>query len=178
MHGLGICIVVPFAFLVFFVVWFGIGSCFMPKRRWLVAVTSVPAFLSVLVCAAVCFDPHFVTERPLATDVVGHYALTSQTVTSGGLAVLEGERCDVELRSDGTFTATNLPPDKLGSPGANFFNTLVSGSGRWRLDVVSHGFSSEPHWGVILDSPTVKIHPMHLRRTEASLSFVSDFGRP
>ena len=50
----------------------------------------------------------------------------------------------------------------LGRLAQNFFNTLVSGSGRWRLDVVSHGFSSEPHWGIILDSPTVKIHPMHL----------------
>ena len=162
MQGLGVCIVVPLAFVVFFVAWVCVGFCFMPKRAWLDVTSSVPAFLVFLLCSAVYLDPHFVSKRPQAKDVVGHYALTSQTVVPGGLAVLGSRRCDIELRSDGTFTATNLPPDQLGSPIPNFFNTLVTGSGKWRMDVVSHGGSFDEHWGIILDSSPVNVHPIHL----------------
>lgn len=38
--------------------------------------------------------------------------LTRQTLTPDGLAALQGKRCTIELRADGTFTATNVPPWK------------------------------------------------------------------
>jgi hypothetical protein len=165
MWGLGICIVVVFAFVVFLVAWIGIGFS-LTKRKWLVVVSSVPAFLVFLVCSLLYLDPHFVASRPPDADVAGYYKLTSQTVIDGGLAAFGDRPCDIEVRPDGTFTATNLPPDELGSPVV--LNKLVTASGKWRLDVVSYGGSSPlggslpQHWGIVLDSSPVNIHPIHL----------------
>lgn len=166
MNGLGICVGVALAFLAFFVVWVTVGVCIKRKPGCLFVAASLPAFTLVYLCMAIYLDPHFVTQPPQITDVVGHYTLTAQTVTAGGLSVLRGEPCDIELRADGTFTARNFPPDRVDSPGPNFFNTLRAGSGTWQTAVVgsSATFTTSPtrHWGITLDSQTGKMHPIWL----------------
>jgi hypothetical protein len=167
MWGLGICIVVVCTLVVFLIAWVGIGFV-LTRRKWLVVASSVPAFLVFLVCSFLYLHPHFVASRPPDADVAGYYKLTSQTVINGGLAAFGDRWCDIELRPDGTFTATNLPQDEIGSPSVNFLNKLVTASGKWRLDVVSYGGSTPlggslpQHWGIILDSSPVNIHPIHL----------------
>src|SRR5262245_42205044 len=97
-------------------------------------------FLTLLLLVTGCqYDPHahlYTTDKPEITNVVGSYVLTTQTVTSGGLAALRGKTCSIELRADGTFIATNVPPWQDGFPPTNFFDTLISGSGTWRVGSV------------------------------------------
>jgi hypothetical protein len=69
--------------------------------------------LLVLVLAGCQYDPHahlYTTDKPETTNVVGSYVLASQSLTPGGLAALHGKTCSVELRADGTFIASNVPP--------------------------------------------------------------------
>lgn len=98
----------------------------------------------------------YVTEEPQWADVVGRYALASQTVSAGGLAVLEGRPCTIELRADGTFCATNVPGER-DFPGPDFFDTLVTVSGTWRVEVVAHGFSFQTFWGARFDSEGAEV---------------------
>jgi len=128
-----------------------------------------PALLLLSVLLQGCqYDPHahlYTTVKPRAADVAGHYKLTEQTVTSQGLSVLRGRPCFVELRTDGTFTAANIPPDTMGPPGTNFFNTLVSGSGRWRIGItggVDAGWGkAKMVWGVYFDDSRDGRQPRH-----------------
>src|SRR5262245_22953460 len=97
-------------------------------------------FLTLLLWPTGCqYDPHahlYTTDKPESTNVVGSYVLTSQTLTRDGLAALRGKPCLIELRANGTFIATNVPPWQSGLPRTNFFDTLISGSGTWRIDSV------------------------------------------
>jgi hypothetical protein len=131
------------------------------------------------------YDPHahlYTTEKPQSEDIAGHYMLASQTVTRDGLSVLHCKPCEIELRPDGTFTATSVPPWELGSPGTNFFSTLLSGSGTWRIDSVGGvDDGSRPiktHWGVYLDSHKAKMQPVGLMGHKPPYGLIFTFGDP
>ena len=115
----------------------------------------------------------------MAEYVVGRYTLTDQTVTAGGLSVLRGMPCDIELRADGTFTARNVPPGELGSPGPAFVDTLVTGSGTWHIDEIAHGASFETtYWGIRLDSQTAKMHSIGLTGWKPPYGLYYTLGDP
>ena len=76
------------------------------------------------------------TTEPKMADVAGRYLLTNQTVQTGGLSVLEGNPSIIELRGDGTFTATHVPARESDPESDQFFSTQVSASGTWKIDVV------------------------------------------
>jgi hypothetical protein len=143
-------------------------------------------FLTLLLVVTGCqYDPHahlYTTDKPEATNVVGSYVLTSQSLTSGGLATLRGKTCSIELRADGTFIATNVPPWRDGFPPTNFFDTLISGSGTWRIDSVgSVDDGRKPlktHWGVYLDSPTAKFDAVGLRGAKPPYGLIYTLGDP
>jgi hypothetical protein len=121
----------------------------------------------------------YTTKKPDAAEVVGRYTLTSQTVSTGGLSVLQGRTCSIELRRNGTFSATNAPPDVLGSPGMDFFSTLLTVSGTWRIDVVAHGASCETtFWGICFDSAPANVHPACLIGRESPFGLVFTLGDP
>jgi len=127
----------------------------------------------VLLIAGCPFDPNvdfYTTVEPAAADVAGRYTLTGQTVAGGGLAVLKGKECWVELRDDGTFTATNVPPSGSDREGEEFFGTLVSSSGKWKIDSVSSianaGGKPKTHWGVVFETEEPDI--MHMGLTGAA----------
>jgi len=90
--------------------------------------------------------------------------------------------CMIDLRADGSFTATNVPPWELDSPGMNFFSALVSGSGKWRIDSVgSIDDGSRPlktHWGVYLDSDTAKMMPAGLTGQKPPYGLIFTLGDP
>jgi len=112
-----------------------------------------------LVFHACQYDPYahtFTTEKPKAGSVVGRYELQDQTIVSGGPSVMQGRSCVVVLAADGPFTAPNVPPFEFGAPPISSLDSLVSGSGTWRLESVGSidsGFGEpKTHWGVRLGS--------------------------
>lgn len=148
------------------------------------ALATLP-LLALLLALGCQYDPHarlYTLEEPQKTNVVGHYTLTSQTVTGGGLAALSGKVCAVELRADGTFAATNIPPWQSGFPKTNFFNTLISASGTWRIaSVGSVDDGRKPlktHWGVELESPTLRPHPVGLTGSKPPYGLIYTLGDP
>ena len=142
--------------------------------------------LAFLLLAQGCqYDPHahlYTTEKPHTTNVVGRYALTRQTLTPGGLAALQGRSCTIELRADGTFFATNVPPSQPSFPPTNFFTTLVSGSGTWRIDSVgSVDDGRKPlktHWGIYLESDAGKMQPPGLTGPKPPYGLIYTLGDP
>ncbi len=131
------------------------------------------------------YDPYahqYTTVRPRDADVLGRYVLTNQTVTQGGISDLQGRLCVVELRADGTFIATNLPPSSSGSPRARFLSTLVSGSGTWHIESVreiDNGIGKlKTHWGIYLDSHPLKFQLAGLTGKKAPYGMIFTLGDP
>ncbi len=129
------------------------------------------------------YDPHahlLTTVRPEPSEVVGRYTLVKQTVTAGDLAAMNGRLCVVELRADGTFSAANVPPFTFGSADASL-TTLVSASGAWRVESVGSvddGWSAKNHWGVHLDSGTVRLQSAGLTGRKAPYGLIFTVGDP
>lgn len=142
--------------------------------------------LTLLLSLTGChYDPHahlYTTDMPETTNVVGSYVLTSQTLTRDGLAALKGKACLIDLRADGTFVATNVPPWQDGFPPTNFFDTLITGSGTWRIESVgSVDDGRKPlktHWGVYLDSPTTKFDSVGLSGAKPPYGLIYTLGDP
>jgi hypothetical protein len=131
------------------------------------------------------YDPQahlYTTAKPQIPDVVGRYILMSQTITRDGLAAFQGRACVVDLRTDGTFTATNVPPWEMGAPATNFFSTLLTGSGTWRIDSVGGvDDGSRPIktcWGIYLDSQTGKMMPVGLTGQKPPYGLIFTMGDP
>jgi hypothetical protein len=146
---------------------------------------ALPLLILTLLVQGCQYDPHarlYTTEEPQTTNVLGRYTLTSQTLTRDGLTGLRGKPCTIELRADGTFVATNVPPWQPGFPPTNFFDRLVSGSGTWRIDSVgSVDDGRKPlktHWGVYLDSPITKIEPVGLTGQKPPYGLIFTLGDP
>ncbi len=130
------------------------------------------------------YDPFahlFTTTRPDSADVVGHYILVKQTVCSDGLSVIQGKFCAIEIRADGTFVATNVPPRATGGPGTNFFASLLDANGRWRIDSVGGVDSGwgkpKTHWGIYLDA-TEKLMPVGLTGQKPPYGLIYTLGDP
>ena len=101
-------------------------------------------------CQRAPYTNLYTTKKPQSTNIVGSYRLTSQTLTSNGLAALQGMTCLIELKADGKFLATNIPPKTSFS--SNFFDSLSSGSGEWSIDGIGLvGKQSKTWWGLRLD---------------------------
>lgn len=150
--------------------------------RW--AARALP-FLALGLLAGCQYDPHarlYTTEKPQESDVAGCYTLARQTVTRDGLAALQGKPCAITLRSDGSFTATNVPPWEQGSPGTNFFGALLTGSGTWQIiSVGSVDNGTRPlktHWGVSLDSPASQMKPAGLTGGKPPYGLIFTLGDP
>ena len=88
----------------------------------------------------------------------------------------------IELRDDGTFTATNVPPWGGDPPDEKFFSTLVSGSGTWQFDVIgsiSNGdLPPKKHWGIEFKSQTSKIMPAGLTGSAPPFGLMFTLGDP
>ncbi len=142
-------------------------------------------FLTLLLLPGCQYDPYaylFTTEKPKPADVVGRYTLTEQTVTTGGLTALHGKPCFVELLADGTFTAANVPPMKLDSPGEKFFDELLSGSGTWSIDSVGSiddgRGSLKAHWGIRLNSPKAEMQSAGFTEKKPPYGLIFTLGDP
>ncbi len=149
---------------------------------------TLPNWLSlgfVLLAAGCQFDPYadlFTTELPKSVNLVGRYVLTSQMVNDAGLAALNGKPCEIELRADGSFSATNVLAKGVDSPAPNFFLTLVSGTGTWEptsVGSISDGFGpSKTLWGVGFDSSAGAFESVGLTGSGPPYGLIYTIGDP
>lgn len=144
-----------------------------------------PIAALLLLLAGCPSDPNvdfYTTVEPAAADVAGRYTLTGQTVAAGGLAALKGKECWIELRDDGTFTATNVPSSGSDREDKEFFGTLVSSSGKWKIDAVgsisNYGKKPKTHWGVVFETEEPDIMHMGLTGTTAPFGLLITVGDP
>ena len=135
------------------------------------------ASLAVVGCQ---YDPHanfYTTNEPKAEEVVGTYVLDAfhlpPEVGSSRPAVV------VELHADGTFAATNVPPWELGTPGTNFFTSLLTATGKWERDALATLDAGQKHiWGVQLRTPDSKIHPAYFTGNKPPYGLIFTLGDP
>lgn len=104
------------------------------------------------------YDPHahlLTLEEPSREDVIGTYVVDYFSLPSE----LAGKSCEitVELRADGSFSASNIPPWRGDIPDAGFFNSLLNGTGRWEIDKMGT-LNPREHtiWGIYLRNDTKK----------------------
>jgi len=130
-------------------------------------------------------DPNvdfYTTAKPERNDLVGRYFLKSQTAQPGGLAVLRDRPSIIELRDDGTFTATNVPARESDPGDEKFFSTLVACSGTWQIDVIgaiaNAGGPPKQQWGVEFSSEECEVRPVALTGSAAPFGLMISLGDP
>lgn len=139
------------------------------------------AILLLFLAFAGCqYDPHahlLTTNEPSREDVVGVYILDRFDMPPE----LAGKSTEivVELRADGTFSATNVPPWELDTPKPSFFESLLSGTGHWeigkmgQLDPGAHTI-----WGVYLRDPANKMMPAYFTGEKPPYGLIFELGDP
>jgi len=138
-------------------------------------------FIAVLLVFAGCqYDPHghlLTTIEPDSEDIVGTYVLDRCDLPNG--VAIKKIGIKVELRADGTFTATNIPPWTLGQPGADFFSELVSGEGKWEKAVMGTlDPGSKKIWGIYLRANNNNFHPAQFTGDKAPYGMIFTLGDP
>lgn len=95
---------------------------------------------------------HAATIKPKPEAVVGNYILTKQELTNEGLEFLQGQQSIIEIRSNGTYTITNLPLWKRDATAkSNYrFEELISTTGHWDISVAGLSKNKEI-WGLGLE---------------------------
>jgi hypothetical protein len=121
-------------------------------------------------------DPNlFVFTQPKTEDLIGSYALTGQTITSNGLALLQGRQCQLDLRPDGSFSVTNYP--SLSSSDSHPA-TFISGTGHWRCGALRMPYCGQDCWGLVFSSTNVGIEELALRSHGAPYDLMLTHGDP
>ncbi len=83
--------------------------------------------------------PNYTRQRPAFNDIVGTWVLTNETVQEmKRLNVYKSANTSIEIRSDGTFKATDLPAAAYSQSGFGWGSDggggkLASPSGKWSL---------------------------------------------
>jgi hypothetical protein len=158
--------------------WINDGSCRIIVS--LIIMRALPLILAWMILAGCQYDPHaslYTTSEPKAEDIVGTYILDtfhlSPEVGTARPQVL------VELRADGTFAATNVPPWELREPGTNFFTSLVNGTGKWEKGSTG---TLDPGrktiWGVNLRTPDNRFHSASFTGDKPPYGLIFTLGDP
>ena len=141
---------------------------------------ALPLILASLTLAGCQYDPHaslYTTTEPKPQDIAGTYVLdTFHLPSEVGTA---RPQVVVELRADGTFAATNVPPWELREPGTNFFTSLVGGTGKWEkgsTGTLDPG--QKTIWGVYLRTPDNRFHPANLTGGKPPYGLIFTLGDP
>lgn len=133
-----------------------------------------------LVLVGCQYDPHgnlYTTTEPKNEDLVGTYVLDRYDLPYD-IAVARNV-VEVELRADGTFTATNIPPWKMDEPDKSFFPSLVSGTGKWEKDTLGTLYpGSKRIWGVYLRTPDNRFHPADFTGDRPPYGLIFTLGDP
>lgn len=149
----------------------------MKRRNFIARLGSLLITAAFVGCQ---HDPNahlLTTAEPSRQDVVGVYVLDDFSMPSE----LSGKSAEivVEIRPDGTFSATNVPPWELDTPKTDFFESLLSGTGRWeigRMGTLDPG--GHTIWGVYLRDPANKMHPANFTGKKAPYGLMFQLGDP
>ena len=114
------------------------------------------------------------TSQPKPEEIFGGYRLIEQTVTTNGLAVLQGRQCGLKLSPVGVFSITNFPIVDL--PGDQL-DGFLSATGRWECDTVSftHG---QPVWGIRFAETDPRMDLMCFMGKQAPYRLMMTYGDP
>ena len=133
-----------------------------------------------LILAGCQYDPHahlYTTHEPKTEDVVGTYILDRfHLPTDVGNA---RPNVEVELRSDGTFSATNVPKWSLETPDADFFASMISGNGTWKKEITGTLGPDLNHiWGITLRTPDKQFHSAYFTGDKSPHGLMFTLGDP
>ncbi len=136
--------------------------------------------LAAVILAGCQYDPHghlYTTSEPKDADIVGTYILDRFDLPAD-ISIAHHD-VEVELHVDGTFTATNVPPWKTGTPDKAFFPSLLSGTGKWEKDALGTlDPSTKPIWGVYLRTPDDRFHPANFTGDQPPYGLIFTLGDP
>ena len=121
----------------------------------------------------------FVTVQPKQEDIVGVYQLTQQTITTNGLAALDGRLFQLDLRPDGSFAVTNYPQWSSDPHPTPHVVAFVSTTGRWHsqsLGTVYVGQQGQPFWGVVFSDSDTRIDSLALRGKVSPYGLMMTYG--
>lgn len=135
--------------------------------------------LTVLVLACQ-YDPHgnlYTTTNPKEEDIPGTYILYRYDLPTD--IIIEHNNVKLTLFPDGTFKGINIPPNTLSSPDKNFFSTLLSGDGEWKLGTIGTlGPGQKKIWGVYLRDSEDRFHSPSLTGEKAPYGLIFTLGDP
>jgi hypothetical protein len=149
------------------------------NRKIKKCLTPIILFIT-LVMAGCQYDPHahlYTTTEPKNEDVVGVYVLDQFHLSQeAGTAHSDVK---VELRANGTFTATNVPPSKIETIDKTFFHSLQSGSGKWeKAETGTLAYSNKTTWGVNLNTPDNRFYPASFTGDKPPYGMIFTLGDP
>ena len=127
------------------------------------------------------YDPHahlLTTSEPRTEDVVRTYVLDALHLPSSVMGVGVRPEVWIELRANGSFSATNLPPWTSGGRGTNFLASLVSGEGRWEKGTLGTIDGRKTIWGVYLRTPDDRFHPAGFTGDSPPYGLIFTLGDP
>jgi len=131
--------------------------------------------------AACQYDPHaglYTTTEPRDADIIGTYVLDRFDLPEE--ITIEHHDVEVELHSDGTFSAKNVPPWELTTPTKEtFFGGLLSGTGRWeKAPIGTLDPGGRQMWGIYLRAPGNEFHPANFTGAKPPYGLIFTLGDP
>jgi hypothetical protein len=136
-------------------------------------------FALALLLTGCQYDPHadlYTTNEPNTDDIAGTYVLDKFDLPMDSSKAPHD--VEIEIRRDGTFTATNIPPWKMGEASTNFFSQLLSGDGKWEKDTVGTRSDSKRIWGIDLRTPDNRFAPAALTGEKPPYGLIFTLGDP
>jgi hypothetical protein len=117
----------------------------------------------------------FVTSQPKFECIPGNYHLIRQTITTNGLATFNGRQCEIELRSDGSFVATNYPKwfqtNSVQPPTPQF----IFATGHWHCETMGIVRSRE-FYGIVFSESPNQIDSLALRSDGSPYNLMMTYG--
>ena len=118
----------------------------------------------------------YVIKQPKLEDISGSYLLIKQTITTNGLSFLGGRQCQLSLRADGSFTATNYPQWSQLSPAKVPSAEFISTTGRWRCETIGIVGKGSQYFGIVFSDSSVGMDALALRSNGSPYDLMLTYG--
>jgi hypothetical protein len=158
------------------------------KNKITIALAIVAVFVVICVALWVVLFPSlgshwpqvpppelFVTKQPKLEDIFGSYQLIQQTITTNGLAFLEGRHCQLDLRVDGSFTVKNYPRWSQLSSAKAPIAEFVSTTGRWHCETFGI-YNGHQFFGIVFSDSAAGIDELALRSNGSPYDLMFIYG--